>query len=148
MADAEAETRAMATNIRADDDDDDGEADFDDEGDEGGLGTKLGVPAVGPDGSVDLDLVKRRLKQVSGLGDGADGSNAKRSHRVMVQLVNLACMVAVLLVHLAATPGGYAHVHCSVTVDHHVCPSFQYVTALCYLACRGVSGCCCVSLCS
>jgi hypothetical protein len=63
MADAAAETRAMATNIRGCDSDDEGMGgDYED--DETGLGAKLGVPAVGPDGAVDLDLVKRRLKQV------------------------------------------------------------------------------------
>jgi hypothetical protein len=65
MDDAAAETRAMATNIRGGDSDDEGMGgDYEDE--ETGLGAKLGVPAVGPDGAVDLDLVKRRLKQVGG----------------------------------------------------------------------------------
>ncbi|WIA28389.1 hypothetical protein OEZ86_010935 [Tetradesmus obliquus] len=68
MADAAAETRAMATNIRgagSDDDDEGMGGDYED--DETGLGAKLGAPAVGPDGAVDLDLVKRRLKQVVGV---------------------------------------------------------------------------------
>jgi hypothetical protein len=52
----------MATNIRGGDDagDDDVEGALDDLV---GLG-QLGTAAVGPDGAVDLDLVKRRLKQV------------------------------------------------------------------------------------
>lgn len=63
MADAAAETRTMATNIRGGDSDDEGMGgDYEDE--ETGLGAKLGVSAVAPDGAVDLELVKRRLKQV------------------------------------------------------------------------------------
>ncbi|KAF8072519.1 NOP2A [Scenedesmus sp. PABB004] len=70
QADADAETRAMATNIRgagggppSDDDDDDGALGA---GALGG-GVALGASALGPDGVVDLGLVKRRLKHVVGV---------------------------------------------------------------------------------
>eukprot|EP00879_Flechtneria_rotunda_P017742 GHRR01018600.1.p1 GENE.GHRR01018600.1~~GHRR01018600.1.p1 ORF type:complete len:412 (+),score=211.41 GHRR01018600.1:258-1493(+) len=76
LADAAAETHAMATNIRlgpAADDDDNADG-LDEYMDGGGIG--LGAAAVGPDGAVDLELVKRRLRQVVAVLEDFSASRA------------------------------------------------------------------------